>query len=489
MFKHFIKLEWKSFFRSASFATNLALKIVMGFMAIYFMVIFIAAGVGVFFLLKEEFHLEPLATVNKYLIYYLVGDLVIRYFFQKMPVTNIKPLLNLPIKRDTIVHFSLGKTSISFFNMLHAFFFIPFTVVLLMNGYGFQVILWHFGIMALIYANNFINVLLNNKDSVFYSLLAIVVSLGLAQYYQVFDVTNYTQPFFQGMYSTNFLFLIPILLAIVTYYFSFDYFKKNLNLDTGLAKKSDEAKTENFTWLNQFGTLGTFLKNDIKLLKRNKRSRTTVIMSFLFIFYGLLFFTNSIEAYQNPAMQVFAGIFVSGGFLFTFGQFVPSWDSAYYQLMMSQNIQYREYISSKWWLMVIGTLISTIIASFYLYFGWQTYMLIVVGAIYNIGVNSHLVMLGGAFVKTPIDLTMANKAFGDKQAFNIKTMLITIPKLAVPMILYALGYSLFSPNIGFLFVALAGVLGFAFRNKVFAMIEKIYKTEKYETIAAYKQKN
>jgi hypothetical protein len=406
-----------------------------------------------------------------------------------MPVTNIKPLLNLPIKRDTIVHFSLGKTSISFFNMLHAFFFIPFTVVLLINGYGFQVILWHLGIMALIYANNFINVLLNNKDSVFYSLLAIVVSLGLAQYYQVFDVTNYTQPFFQGMYSTNFLFLIPILLAIVTYYFSFDYFKKNLNLDTGLAKKSDEAKTENFTWLNQFGTLGTFLKNDIKLLKRNKRSRTTVIMSFLFIFYGLLFFTNSIEAYQNPAMQVFAGIFVSGGFLFTFGQFVPSWDSAYYQLMMSQNIQYREYISSKWWLMVIGTLISTIIASFYLYFGWQTYMLIVVGAIYNIGVNSHLVMLGGAFVKTPIDLTMANKAFGDKQAFNIKTMLISIPKLAVPMILYALGYYLFSANIGFLFVALAGMLGFAFRNKVFAMIEKIYKTEKYATIAAYKQKN
>ncbi|NBU80652.1 MAG: hypothetical protein EBS55_03255 [Flavobacteriaceae bacterium] len=489
MFKHFIKLEWKSFFRSASFATNLALKIVMGFMAIYFMVIFVAAGVAVFFLLKEEFHIEPLATVNKFLIYYLVADLVIRYFFQKMPVTNIKPLLNLPIKRDTIVHFSLGKTSISFFNILHSFFFIPFTVVLLMNGYGFQVILWHLGIMALIYANNFINVLLNNKDSVFYSILAVVVSLGLAQYYQIFDVTNYTQPFFHGMYYTYYLFLIPILFAPVTYYFSFDYFKKNLNLDTGLAKKSDEAKTENFSWLNQFGTLGTFLKNDIKLLKRNKRSRTTVIMSFLFIFYGLLFFTNSIEAYQNPAMQVFAGIFVSGGFLFTFGQFVPSWDSAYYQLMMSQNIQYREYITSKWWLMVIGTLISTVIASFYLYFGWQTYMLIVVGAIYNIGVNSHLVMLGGAFVKTPIDLTMANKAFGDKQAYNIKTMLISIPKLLIPMVLYALGYSFFSATIGLLFVAIAGILGFAFRNKVFALIEKIYKSEKYETIVAYKQKN
>ena len=488
MFKHFIKLEWKSFFRSASFATNLALKIIMGLGALYFMVCFAILGSAVFFILKEE-GLEPLSTINTYIIYYLVGDLIMRWLIQKMPVTNIKPLLTLPIKRSTIVHYSLGKTAISFFNIIHAFFFLPFTIVLLIEGYGYQAILWHLAMMALIYANNFLNVIINNKDIVFYPLVAIVASLGLAQYYQFFNITEYTKPFFQGMYDTNYLFLIPILLLIITYYFSFNFFKNDLNLDTGLAKKSAEARTEDLTWLNQFGTLGTFLKNDIKLLKRNKRSRTTVFMSFLFVFYGFFFFTNSIEAYNNPAMHVFAGIFVSGGFLFTFGQFVPSWDSAYYQLMMSQNISYRQYLNSKWWLMVIATIISTVIASFYLYFGWQTYMLIVVGAIYNIGVNSHLVLLGGAFVKTPIDLTMANKAFGDKQAFNMKTMLISLPKLLVPMLLYATGYYLFSANIGFLFVAIAGILGFALRNTVFSKIEKIYKTEKYATIAAYKQKN
>ena len=342
--------------------------------------------------------------------------------------------------------------------------------------------------MTLIYSNNFINVLINNKDSVFYPFLAVVVSLGVAQYFKVFDVTLYTQPFFQGMYATNFVFLLPILLAVILYNFTFAYFKNNLNLDTGLAKKSEEAKTENFTWLNQFGTLGTFLKNDIKMIKRNKRPRGTVIASIVFIFYGLLFFTNSIEAYNNPAMQVFGGIFVSGGFMLNFGQFVPSWDSAYYQLMMSQNISYREYLSSKWWLMVIATIISTLVASFYLYFGWKIYLLIIVGAVYNIGVNSHLVLLGGAYNKTTIDLT-AGKAFGQRQAFSFKNVLIAVPKILVPMLLYALGYFIFSPQIGCLFVALAGVLGFAFRNKMFSIIEKIYKTEKYATIDAYKQKN
>lgn len=488
MFKHFIKLEWKSFLRSASFGSNLVLKIVMGFLALFFIAYFAILGTAVFFILKDA-GLEPLETINKYLIYYLLVDLIIRYFLQKMPVTNIKPLLILPIKRSLIVHYSLGKTTISFFNVLHAFFFIPFTIVLLVKGYGYQAILWNLGMMALIYTNNFVNILVNSKNVVFYTVLALLGSLAASQYYNFFDVTTYTKLCFQGMYDINYLFLVPIIFLLAIYYFSFSYFKARLNLDDGLAKKSDLATTENFTWLNQFGTLGTFLKNDIRLLKRNKRSRMTLIMSGIFIFYGLLFFTQAIESYDNPWMKVFAGVFVSGGFLFTFGQFVPSWDSAYYQLMMSQNIQYREYISSKWWLMVIGTVISPILASFYLYFGLHTYLIIVVGAIFNIGVNSHLVMLGGAFVKTPIDLTTSKQAFGDKQAFNMKTMLISLPKMLVPMGLYTLGYYLFSPNVGLLFVAGAGILGFAFRNYVFNQIEKIYKTQKYETIAAYKQKN
>ncbi|MCA6421261.1 MAG: hypothetical protein IM568_00410 [Flavobacterium sp.] len=488
MFKHFIMLEWKSFIRSASFGSNLALKIVMGLGALYLTACFAILGTAVFFVLKDEGY-EPLETINKYMIYYLAVDLLFRYFLQKMPVMNIRPLLTLNIKKGTIVHFSLFKTALSFFNWTHAFFFLPFTIVLLIKGYGYQAILWHIAMFSLIYLNNFINILINNKDAIFYTVLAVLVGLGLTQYYNLFDITIYTLPFFQGIYKTVYLFLLPVIALIGTYYFSFQFFKNNLNIDEGLANKSKIAKTENYTWLERFGTLGTFLKNDIRLLRRNKRSKTTLILSVMFIFYGLFFFTGSIEAYDNPAIKVFAAIFVSGGFLFTFGQFIPSWDSAYYQLLMSQNIPYKEYIKSKWWLMVIGTVVSTILASFYLYFGIHTFLIVVVAAIFNIGVNSHLVMLGGAFVKTPIDLTSSKQAFGDKQAFNVKTMLIAIPKMVLPMLLYAVGYFLFSPNIGLLFVALAGIIGFLFRDYVFSKIEKIYKTEKYATIAAYKQKN
>lgn len=489
MFKHFLNLQWKSFFRSASFKTNLAIKILMGFGVLYFVVAFAFLGVGAYFLIKEAGYEDPLLFVNKYLIYYIAGDLFFRYLMQKMPVTNIKPLLYLPLKKSQVVHYSLGKTVVSFFNWTHAFFFLPFSIVLLVQGYNpLGVIAWHFALFALIYCNNFINVLVNNKDSVFYPIAALVLGLGVCQYFNLFDITEYTASIFNAFYTMSWTALVPIALLVLLYYAAFNYFKSNMYLDGGLQTKHAVAKSENLAWLDRFGNMGTFLKNDIKLIKRNKRPRTVVLMSGLFLFYGLLFGSGAIEVYDGPIWQIFGAIFVTGGFLFTFGQYVPSWDSSYYQLMMSQNIKYRDYIRSKWYLIVIATLISTVLASFYLFFGINAYLAILVGAVYNIGFNSHIVLLGGAYVKSPVDLTSNKKAFGDKQAFNMKTMLLSLPKLLLPMLIFAAGYYTISDTAGYIFVALAGILGFAFRNRVFTQIEKIYKKEKYKTIHAYKQK-
>ena len=487
MTKNFLYLEWKSFIRSASFSTNIALKILLGLLALLYAFILLMVGIGAFYGLKKM-NLDPLQQVNKYLIYYFMMDLIVRLLLQKIPVMNIRPLLTLPFQRATIVNFAIGKTVLSFFNFLHVFFFLPFSIILIVEGYDIlSVLFWHLAMISLVYSNNFLNIILTNKDNVFAIVAAIAMILGILHYYAFFDITTYTAVFFDGLYTIKGLFLLAILVLIGLYYYTFHYLKSNLYLDAGLSKKLDIAKTEDLTWLNQFGTLGTFLKNDIKLIKRNKRSRTTVLMSMLFLFYGLLFFRAN--SHQPEMMRIFAGIFVSGGFLFTFGQFVPSWDSAYYQFMMTQNISYKGYLSSKWWLVVIATFVSTLLASFYLFYGWQVYLTIVVGAIYNIGVNSHLVLLGGAFTKTPIDLESSKGAFGDKKAFNTNTMLLSLPKIVLPLVLYWAGSKLMNPNLGLVFVAIAGLLGFAFRDFVFSKIEKVYKTEKYKTIQAYKQKS
>ena len=487
MIKHFLTLEWRAFIRSASFKTNLVFKIFIGLIILYFVLIFAGAGIGAYYGLKKA-GLEPLQTVNKFMIYYLLADMMFRYFFQKIPTLTIRPLLVLPITKNTIVHFSLGKTVLSFFNITHAFFFIPFSIVLLINGYdALGVITWHLGILAIILFINFLNILINNKDVIFGIAATIVVGLIATQYYKLFDVTLYTQPFFQGLYEHIWMVVIPIIILVVTYYFTFNFFKKDLTLDERLHIKKDLATTQNLNWLNQFGTLGTFLKNDIKLLLRNKRAKTTLYMSFFFLFYGLLFFT--MDVYKGGVMQAFAAVFVTGGFLINFGQFVPSWDSSYYQLMMTQNISYKEYLNSKWWLMVIGTAISMIVASFYIYFGWDIYITILAVGIYNIGINSFLVLFTGAYTRTAIDLESAKGAFGDKKAFSVKTILFSLPQMLLPILLFKIGKLLGNNDIGIALIASFGILGLLFKSKIFMLIEKIFQKEKYKTIAAYKQKN
>ena len=487
MIKHFLTLEWKAFIRSASFKTNLAFKIFMALLFLYFAAMFALAGIGAYYGLKK-LGLEPLQTVNKFIIYYLLADMMFRYFFQKIPTLAIRPLLVLPIKKDTIVHFSLGKTVLNYFNTTHAFFFIPFSIVLLINGYNILgVITWHLGILALILFINFLNILINNKDLIFGIVATIVVGLIASQYYKLFDVTIYTQPFFQGLYEHIWMVILPIVVLLITYYFTFNFFKKDLTLDERLQIKKNLATSTELTWLNQFGTLGTFLKNDIKLLLRNKRAKTTLYMSFFFLFYGLIFFTQ--DVYKGGVMQAFAAVFVTGGFLINFGQFVPSWDSSYYQLMMTQSISYKEYLNSKWYLMVIGTGISMVIASFYLFFGLEVYLTILAVGIYNIGFNSFLVLLTGAYTRTAIDLESAKGAFGDKKAFSVKTLLFSLPQMLLPILLFGVGKLFDNNNIGIALIAIFGILGLLFKSKIFMLIEKIFQKEKYNAIAAYKQKN
>ncbi len=487
MVKQFVSLEWKAFFRSASFQTNLALKILMIFGALMMVFYLGGLGFGLYFILKKA-DLEPLATVNQFMVYYLIIDLIIRYLGQKMPVVNIKPLLLFPFTKTRIVKFAFGKTVLSFWNWMHAFFFIPFSIILVVKGYDpLGVITWHIAMFCFIYANNFINIFLNDKLWLVIAVGIFVAALGYTQYMGIFDVTTFTQPFFQGLYEVKWTVIFPIVLLVMVAVIAFNYFLARLYLDAGLAKKISTASGGDLGWVNRFGKLSTFLKNDIRLIMRNKRSRTTVLMSVFFLFYGLLFFGGAIEVYSGPFWKMFAAVFVTGGFLFSFGQFVPSWDSAYYPLMMTQNIKYKEYLKSKWLLMVVATVISAILCIPYIYFGWDILIAILVGAVFNLGVNTHLVLLGGAFIKTPIDLQSAKKAFGDKSSFNLKTLLISLPKMLGPMALYAVGHFTVGPWLGYVLVAVAGIVGLAFRDSVFNQIIKIYKSEKYKTLAAYKQ--
>lgn len=486
MFKRFLKLEWKSFFRGSSVGLNLLMKIFRMIGIFYFIFCFAGMAFLAYFYVEKEMGENPLKMVSRFLIIAWVVDLIFKYIVQQLPTQNIKPFLTLNIPKKVVVNYTLIKTFLSPFSWMNSFFFITFCGIMLFNGYGtLNTISWFVGVSLLFYLNNFLNFLFNDKEKIAIGVGVIVAVVSLLTYYDVIPTLSYSETFFYTIFEKPYFVLIPIALFAGLWKITFNYIRKGFYLDEGLEAKKVVGKTENIDFLNRYGAIGTFINNDIRMLKRNKVTKGILLGSFMFVFYGLLMFTN--KYYQTPTALMFMGLFVTGGFQFTFGQRVPSFDSAYYPLMMTLNVPYKEYIKAKWWLLNIVTVFCIVLALFYAYFGWDVYFAFFAAGLYNIGVNSQFTLWSGAYNKTQVDLNLKEKRVGQKNSFSFKALILMIPKMILPMAVYGAMNYFFGIQAAVISIAALGLLGFVLREKIFDIIIKKYKSEKYSTLEAFKK--
>ncbi|MCC4230320.1 DUF5687 family protein [Zunongwangia profunda] len=486
-----LSLEWKSFTRSASFGKSLGLKIFMIFIAVYFAVMFLFMGIGLYPILEKIYPAEdPLFKLNEYILAWLAFELILRFFMQSLPVVQIKPLLLQNIKKHKVINFVLLKSLFSFYNILPVLIYVPFAVVVAVksNHSVISMIAWACSVLFFSFSVNYFNFLIKKKfaEDLKSFLPAIIFILALAglEYFNVFPVSEKFGIFLNYVLEMPYLAVLPLILVVMFFVWVRNTLKKKFYLDTGLKTKQREVKSQDFEWLKRFGDVATFLQLDMKLIWRNKRPKTTVYLSFFFLLYGLLFFTNSV--YEGmPVMFVFAGIFITGIFMINFGQFVPSWDASYYQMIMSQNIPMRKYLASKAALISFSIIILSILSTPYVYFGWNILLIIFVCALYNLGVNVPLLMFTGSFNKKRIDLEKS--PFMNYQGTGAAQWLVAIPLLAVPLGIFYLFYKVFSFNIGLLAIGVLGIIGIVLRNYLMDRITIQYKKNKYAMIHGYKQ--
>lgn len=488
MISHFLNLEWKQFFRSASFSKSVGAKILIGFFGLYFTVIFLAMGFGGYFALKEMYpDKDPLVVVNSFLLFAIAGDLVFRYIMQKLPVMNIKPLLTLPIQKSKIVHFILAKSSVSFFNIMGLFFYIPFAIVLINKGYDIAGVLgWLATMILLIQSANFLNFLINKNNVVFGVLLVILLGGYLVQHFNLFDLPGFVGLGFDAIYQNPTLAIAFVVLLIALYFINYKQLRNEVYLDAIISEKTKEVNASDLSFADKLGDLAPFIKNDLRLMWRNKRTKSGVWMLLVGLGYGLIFYTQPMYA-KIDAMAVLVGIFSTGTFLINFGQFIPAWDSSYYNMLMSQNFKYERYLKSKFTIMTISVVALFVLGIPYVYFGWKILAVHFAAMIYNIGVNTHVILYGGTFNRKKINLD-------EKAAFNFQgtgavQWIIGLPLMILPMGMFALINWLVSFEIATITLAVLGFIGIALHKKLMASITKKYITNKYVMIHAFNQEN
>ncbi|NRB83239.1 MAG: hypothetical protein HRU49_05645 [Winogradskyella sp.] len=492
MIKHFINLEWKQYFRSSYWQKSIVINILLIFFALYFVGIFLFMGAFLFKIIgKATPDEDPFLVVNNYIFYWFIGDVLMRFFLQKLPVMSVKPLLTLPIKRSTIVNFVLGKSALNFFNFLPLFAIIPFSISLLKNGYASSLVLtWLAAMVMIILIINFLNFIVEafsaETELSFLPVIALVGVLFGLDYFNILPMRSLVGDGLIYIANNPVFILIPLGILAIVYVYNFKILKEKLFLDSSLKSKVAEVKVADLSWTNRFGDIAPFMQLDLKLIWRNKRTKSMTMLLIIGVLYGLFFYPQPMYR-EMEFMFAFIGIFSTGFFLINFGQFIPAWDSSYYKMLMSQNIKYEQYLRSKFILMIMSVVILFVLGIPYVYFGWKILIAHFAAAIYNIGVNSHVILWGGSFNRKKIDLD--KKAAFNYQGTGAVQWLIGIPLMLVPMGLFALINWLLGFEIAIATLIVLGVSGIILHKKLMRFITQKYLDSKYKMIDAFSQDN
>ncbi|TXE13018.1 hypothetical protein FUA26_04280 [Seonamhaeicola algicola] len=493
MIKHFLNLEWKAFFRSATLGKSIAIKILMGFFLLYFAIIFSFAG---FFMIKilgkTHPNISPFVAFNSFIFFWILADLLFRFFFQKLPVMSVKPLLTTPIKRSSIVNYVLKKSIVSFANFLPLLTIIPFGITLMINGNESvqTVIVWWLVLILVILINNFLNFILESLSAqTELSFLPIIILTGVLfglNHFNIINLSSLLSSAVMGIAHNPLYLITPVVILGVVYGINFNLLHKKLFLDSGLKEKIKEVNAANLEWTKNFGDIAPFLQLDLKMILRNKRTKSSVWILVMGLLYGLFFYPQPV--YQNATwFFMLIGVFSTGIFLISFGQFIPAWDSGYYKLLMSQNIKYEQYLKSKFTLMAFSVVALFVLGIPYVYFGYKVLIAHFVAAIYNIGVNTHVIMWGGSFNRKKINLDQ--KAAFNYQGTGAVQWLIGIPLLLLPLGLFALICFLINFEVACTVIGVMGIIGIVLHPKLMKLITKKYTASKYQMIAAFNQES
>jgi hypothetical protein len=262
---------------------------------------------------------------------------------------------------------------------------------------------------------------------------------------------------------------------------SFQFFYENLYLEDLFDAKmmSDEKFTSRLSnWENK-GLINTLIVQELKLILRHKRSRSSIMLAGLFLFYPLLIFNMGEETRSN-IMPIFVSIFFTGIFIIQYGQFLWSWNTNQMDFFLTKINPYTHWVESRYRLLLYSVLITAVLSLPYFYYGYELMLIMGATAIYNIGINSMLIMRMSLWSPKPIELDKS--AMMNYQGVGASQFLVGIPLIVGPIVVYSIFTGIWNQQIGVLAIAVAGLIGIVFRKAFFNAIAKKLKKDKYKLI-------
>jgi len=208
------------------------------------------------------------------------------------------------------------------------------------------------------------------------------------------------------------------------------------------------------------------------------------MMSVLFLFYGLIIYQDADVREIPEAIMVLGGMFMTGIFGMMYGQFFPAWHSRYFPLLMAQNVKMKQVLQSAFFLMAVTNVIFYLLSLGYMFMSPKVLYIHFVVMLYNIGVNSFVILALGLTSRKAIDLDQ--KAMFNYQGMGATQWLISFPILFGPLAVYGILVWTAGNIAAYIVLGALGLTGIIFHPRLLNYFTKQYIKRKHKMIAAYK---
>jgi Family of unknown function (DUF5687) len=486
----FLSHQWMSFWRARNANKSVALQIILGF---FYLLIFLeVAGLGIVlpYLIQESMPgKDPAAVFCSYIIYYFLIGLLFRFQLQELPSLIIQPYLAQNIKRSSMLRFLNVRSLFHVINFLPLFVFIPFTLVVVIPAYGgLSAICFLTAMFSLVLNNHFLNMYIKRKSvSNSWWFLAIVIILAIFKaldYYKLVSFEKSSAQIFIYLLRHPVFCIIPVGILVITFLLHNQYLRSHLYLEELVSEKKIKVGNH-FTFLNRFGEVGEMIALDLKLIFRNKRPRSLMILSVAILFYGLLFYPQYLRT-ENYTMLFLFAILIMGLFISNYGQFLFAWQSGHFDGMMSYNFNVKQYIMAKFSLLITVCTLQFVLASIYTLMSWRILPIQIAAFLYGVGVNSFLVIYSSTYNYKYLNLSKSGSM--NFQGIGGMQWLQSIFISFGPVLIFFLLNKFLGFWFAIIFISSLGLLGLAFSELLINWLVKQFMIRKYKILEGFRER-
>lgn len=409
--------NWKSFIRNGAWRRGIASKIMIAVLILYISTVFVYIGLHIDSILSKTGG-NVIEKFNSLIIWYFIGDLFFRCMFQPQPTLDIIPYMRLKLRRNKLVSFFILKSFGNFFNLLPWLILVPFIVkVLFIHESAIHVSLYVVSLLMLLIFNNLLALyqqFLSLKNPVlatlpFILVLVIFVILKAGISFNSASIYFFGSILHGNVFMTLIIaFFITLLLYLIRQLLSGDFY-----LDGALKskQKSEYTAIPGLKLLDKLGETGRYMTLELQLLLRNKRPRQALVMLPIIVAY-FIFMTSKDKGFNGSLTSVLISAMIFGMGSLIYGQFIFSWESAYFDGIVSRKLNFEKYVAAKYYLMsTLSLIVAVPIIIAFMLRGAVDPLTLISLLMFNLGITQFIALLSGTFNDGRIDLSK-------KQMFN-----------------------------------------------------------------------